>query len=68
MSQWTTVRASEVQPGQRVRMANGSELIASRIEQRFFGMENMLAFVEDSDQRWFKQPAPADAEVEVLQQ
>jgi hypothetical protein len=68
MSTWTTVTASEVQPGQRVRIANGREMIASRIEQRFFGMETMLAFIEDSDQRWFKQPSPADAEVEVLQQ
>jgi hypothetical protein len=68
MSQWTTVKASEVRPGQRVRMGNGAELIVSRIEQKFFGMENMLAFVEDSDRRWFKQPAPADAEVEILQQ
>ena len=68
MSKWTTIKASEVQPGQRVRTANGNELIASRIEQRFFGRENMLAFIEDSDQRWFKQPSPADAEVEVLQQ
>ena len=68
MSQWTIVKASEVRPGQRVRMGNGTELIVSRIEQRFFGMDNMLAFIEDSDQRWFKQPAPADAEVEILQQ
>jgi len=63
--QWVTVKASEVKPGQRVRMANGAELTASRVEQKFFGMDNMLAFIEDTDQRWFKQPSPTDSDVEV---
>ena len=63
--QWETVKASAVEPGQRVRMPNGAELTATRIEARFFGMDNMLAFIEDTEHRWFKQPAPADADVEV---
>lgn len=67
MSQWITVRASEVRPGQRVRTANGVEVTANRIEAKFFGMDNMLAFIEDTDERWFKQPSLTDAEVEVLQ-
>ena len=66
MSQWITVKAAEVRPGQKVRIGNGAELTASRIEARFFGMDNMIAFIEDTDQRWFKQPLPVDAEVEVL--
>jgi hypothetical protein len=64
-SEWKTIKASDVKPGQHVRMANGTEIVATRIEPRFFGMDNMLAFIEDTDQRWFKQPAPADADVEV---
>jgi hypothetical protein len=63
---WEKVKASEVRPGQRVRTADGSELTATRIEQPFLGRDNMLAFIEDSDVRWFKRPAPLDAEVEVL--
>ena len=63
--QWATVKASAVEPGQRVRMPNGTELIASRIEPRFFGMDNMIAFIEDTGQRWFKQPVPTDTDVEV---
>ncbi len=62
---WTTVLARDVKPGDRVRMAHGSELIATRIEPNFFGMP-MLAFIEDTPERWFKQPAPEDMEVEVL--
>jgi hypothetical protein len=30
------------------------------------GLPNMLAFIEDTPDRWFKQPMMADAEVEVL--
>lgn len=63
--QWVRVKASDVEPGQRVRMPNGAELTATRIETRFFGMDTMLAFIEDTEQRWFKQPAQADVEVEV---
>lgn len=48
-------------------MANGVELTVTRIEPGFFGRDNMLAFIEDTEQRWFKQPAPNDADVEVLQ-
>ena len=65
--QWATVKASDVEPGQRVRMPNGTELTATRIETRFFGVDTMLAFIEDTEHRWFKQPAQADADVEVSQ-
>jgi hypothetical protein len=64
--QWKTVKASGVEPGQRVRTADGTELIASRIEHRFLGRENMLAFIEDTPERWFKRPTPNDADVQVL--
>lgn len=62
---WTKMPAREVQPGDRVRMASGTELIATRIQANFFGT-TMIAFIEDTPDRWFKQPAAEDAEVEVL--
>jgi len=65
-NQWEVRKASEVQPGQRVRTADGTEVTATRIERPFMGREAMLAFIEDTDERWFKRPAPADADVEVL--
>ena len=41
------------------------EVIVSRIESPFFGMSNMVAFIEDTPERWFKMPVPKTAEVEV---
>jgi hypothetical protein len=49
-----------------VRLTTGQEDIATRIESNFFGMANMVAFIEDTPSRWFKQPLPGTAEVEVL--
>ena len=33
----------------------------------FFGNPEMLAFVEDSDEQWFKMPSLRDGDVELLQ-
>lgn len=65
MSEWATVKAADVQPGQRVRTADGMEITATRIERPFLGRDTMLAFIEDTPQRWYKKPAPLDADVEV---
>jgi hypothetical protein len=46
-------------------MGNGTELTATRVEPSFFGTDNMVAFIEDTPERWFKQPATVDADVEV---
>jgi hypothetical protein len=46
-------------------MANGTELTATRVEPGFFGRDNMVAFIEDTPERWLKQPALIDADVEV---
>ncbi len=62
---WSTVKADEVQPGDRVRTGDGTELIATRIEPAFFGLPNMIAFIEDTPERWFKRPVTIDADVEV---
>jgi hypothetical protein len=63
---WITTPVTDVRPGDRVRVASGQEVLVSRIEARFLGRENMVAFIEDTPDRWFKQPAQLTAEVEVL--
>ncbi len=64
--QWQTRKASAVQAGQRIRTPDGAEMLASRIERPFLGRDNMLAFIEDTDDRWLKRPMPLDLDVEVL--
>jgi len=62
---WKKVKADEVRAGDAVRTQAGAVVIVSRVESSFLGMPNMLAFIEDTPERWFKQPMMADAEVEV---
>jgi hypothetical protein len=62
-----TVKASEVRLGDRVRARSGNELTVTRIDEGFMGNPDMLAFVEDSDEQWFKMPALRDGDVELLQ-
>jgi hypothetical protein len=64
--EWRQAKGSEVRPGDRVRTADGTELTVSRIEPAFFGMENMVALIEDTPERWFKRPVSVDADVEIL--
>ncbi len=61
---WKSVVASEVAPGDRVR-SRGVEITVSRIEPAFFGNPAMVAFIEDTPERWFKMPMMLEAEVEV---
>lgn len=65
-AEWRTVAAADVRSGERVRPRAGFELTATRVETAFIGFDGMLAFVEDSAERWLKVPAHRDAEVEVL--
>jgi len=62
---WRKVRADEVRIGDAVRTQTGAVVTVSRIDSSFMGRPNMLAFVEDTPERWFKQPMMADTEVEV---
>lgn len=62
---WTTVTAADVRAGDRIRLANGLEMLVSRIEPGFLGRPGLLAFIEDTPARWYKQPLPDTAEVEV---
>jgi hypothetical protein len=61
-----TVRASDVQVGDRLRARSGVELTVTRIDAGFMGRANMLAFVEDSEEQWFKMPALCDGDVELV--
>jgi hypothetical protein len=63
---WNKVPASDVKVGDRIRHPRGGEIIVSQIEPAFMGRAEMLAFIEDTPERWFKAPMPTSAEVEVL--
>ena len=61
---WTTTRADEISPGQWARMG-ATELMVTRIEHPFLGQREMLAFIEDTPERWLKRPMAVDGVVEV---
>ena len=61
-----TVKATEVRLGDRVRARSGQELTVTRIDEGFMGRPEMLAFVEDSQEQWFKMPAPSNGDVELV--
>lgn len=54
-------------PGDRVRVGGdgGVEVTVSRVEPGFLGREDMIAFIEDTPERWLKVPVPAGVQVEV---
>jgi hypothetical protein len=63
----TTVSARDVRIGDRLRARDGTEMTVTRIDEGFLGRPEMLAFVEDSTQQWFKMPAPGDGDVELVE-
>jgi hypothetical protein len=62
---WETKPAGQVVAGDRVRVRD-VEITVARVEPNFLGRDGMIAFVEDTPERWLKVPTTADAEVEVL--
>ncbi len=60
------MRASCRSGGDRLRARSGAELTVTRIDAGFMGRANMVAFVEDSEEQWFKLPAPRDGDVELV--
>lgn len=62
--EWETTTAADVTVGDQVRLRD-LELTVSRIESSFLGRTDMLAFIEDTEQRWLKAPTPPSAEVQV---
>jgi hypothetical protein len=61
---WTTVKASEVRPGDVVRH-RGNEFEVARIDDPFMGSDTMLCLIEDNADRWNAYPAAKDGDVEV---
>ena len=64
-TEWSSAQAQDVQVGQRVRLGNGQVVLVSEIEDSFMGMDTMLAFIEDTPERWFKAPVPKGTSLEV---
>jgi hypothetical protein len=62
----TTIKATEVRIGDRVRTRLGAELTVTRIDDGFLDRPGMLALVEDSETQWLKMPARLDADVELV--
>jgi hypothetical protein len=62
---WKVVRANEVNVGDVVRTSTGDVVTVTRVETSFLGRPDMLAFIEDTPERWYKRPVAADAELEV---
>jgi len=58
------VTAADVHVGDRVRLADGIEMLVSRTEPRLLGLD-LVAFIEDTPVRWYKHAASPDTEVEV---
>jgi glutathione peroxidase len=63
---WVPRAASDVRPGDRVRVASGTELTVSRVESSLMGRDDLICLVEDSLERWLSQPVKATSEVEIL--
>ena len=61
-----TIKTTDVRVGDRLRARSGVEMTVTRIDPSFFGSDEMVAFVEDTEQQWFKMPAPRDGEVELV--
>ena len=64
---WKSVPATDVKAGDEIRLQSGQSLIVSRVEPAFMGIPGMIAFIEDTPDRWFKQPMPGTTSVEVLE-
>jgi hypothetical protein len=62
----TTIKATDVRIGDRLRTRTGLELTVTRIDDGLLGREDFLSFVEDSDEQWLKMPAQRDGEVELV--
>ena len=65
-NQTRTVKASDVKIGDIILFPDGTDLEVSQIEERFFGRDSMIAFIEDTKRQWLKRPSPINAELEVL--
>jgi hypothetical protein len=64
---WKQAKASDVTVGDVIRTQAGDVVKVSRIDEAFMGNDAMLAFIEDTPERWYKRPARKDADLEILE-
>jgi hypothetical protein len=62
----TTVPAADVQIGDVLRSRDGTEFTVSRIDDFPMFGPPLIAFVEDTGEKWFKMPSAEDAEVTLV--
>lgn len=62
---WQSIPAEEVRVGDRIRVGSGAVIEVSHIEPAFMGVDSMIAFIEDTPAKWFKQPMPKGTNVEI---
>jgi len=62
--EWERTTADKVAVGDRVRLRD-TEITVARIDAEFLGMPGMIAFIEDTPERWLKVPTPASSDVEI---
>jgi glutathione peroxidase len=63
---WAARVVSELAPGDRVRLADGTAMTVARVEAPFMGMDDYACLIEDSELRWLARPMKLDERVEVL--
>ena len=63
--EWTTVGVDQITARDTIRLQSGMILEVTTIEEAFMGRPEMRAFIEDTPQRWYKQPMPTSATVDV---
>jgi hypothetical protein len=61
----TTKPAVDVVPGDCLRLASGREMNVTRVERGFLGVDNLVCFVEDTQQSWFAHAVFVTDEVTV---
>ena len=62
---WRHAPVGEVAVGDVIRLRGDVVITVSRIESPFLGRAEMLAFIEDTPERWLKCPAPVAGTVEI---
>jgi hypothetical protein len=63
---WVATTADAVRAGDRVRTGSGVELSVTRVDRPFFGRDDMLKLVEETDVSWRAYASPVSAPVDVL--
>ena len=63
---WVTIAASGVETGDRLRLPSGTEMTVSRIETAFLGHDDLVCFIEDSDDQWLAQAMGSNSDIEVM--